>query len=139
MTDAGYRKKVLLVDDDPLHLEVATEMLKDEYEVSVAKSGKVALERLYKGYIPDLVLLDILMPNMDGWEVFRRIRAISSLHDVPVAFFTSLTEKSEIEHAHNIGVAGYLVKPFKKEELLEMLVAMFDRTNEGENVGAVQT
>ena len=115
------RKKILVVDDDGFHLSVVEKMLEDEYEVSAAKSGEEALERLRGKFVPDMVLLDVLMPNMDGWEVYRRIRAINSLQDVPVVFFTSVTEKIEITHAYDIGAADYIMKPFEKEELLKRL------------------
>jgi CheY-like chemotaxis protein len=111
-------KKIFLVDDDEIHLSMLENMLKNKYEVVTAKSGKDALEYLLKGAVPNLILLDILMPNLDGWETFNRLRAISFLKDVPIVFLTSVTESAEVEHAQEIGAADYITKPYKKDDLL---------------------
>ena len=121
MFNTVKKKKLLLIDDDEIHLEIAMHMLNEDYETISASSGQNALELFYKGHVPHLVLLDIVMPNMDGWEVYRRIKAISTLHDIPVAFYTSLTGEEEKKHAKAIGAADYLIKPFKRDELLERL------------------
>jgi putative two-component system response regulator len=111
MENAG-KKKVLLVDDDEMHLVTAELYLKDEYEVLKAKSGSEALALLNnKETIPDLVLLDILMPEMSGWEVFKKIRAIP-LKDLPIAFLTSENAQAEKDRAHKLGAADYITKPF---------------------------
>jgi len=75
-----------VVDDVPENLDVLVELLEDEYRVNVANSGERALEILGSGKIPDLVLLDVIMPKMDGFEVCRRIKANSATADVPVIF-----------------------------------------------------
>ena len=115
------KKKILLVDDDELHISIAVDMLKEEYEVIPIKSGKETLEYLLQGFVPDLILLDILMPNMDGWETFNRIRAISFLRDIPVAFLTSLHEESDEKHAQEIGAADFIKKPYEREDLLKRI------------------
>jgi CheY-like chemotaxis protein len=69
---AVKHKKILLVDDDEIHLAIAEEMLKSKYEIITVTSGKAAVTKLLQGLTPDLILLDILMPNMDGWEIFNR-------------------------------------------------------------------
>ena len=121
MSNTLEKKKLLIVDDDEIHLEIAKTILDEYYETLTASSGKHALELLYKGHVPNLVLLDIVMPNMDGWEVFRRIKAISTLHDIPVAFYTSSTGEAEEKHAQAIGAVDYLIKPFNKDDLLQSL------------------
>jgi CheY-like chemotaxis protein len=112
-------KKILLVDDDEIHLILAEAMLKDEYAIITAKSGKEALAYFLQGQFPNLVLLDILMPNMDGWETFNRLKAISFLKDIPIAFLTSINETAEKNHALEIGAADFITKPYEREELLE--------------------
>jgi CheY-like chemotaxis protein len=88
-------KKVFVVDDDVVHLSLVKNILiKGTYEVITAQSGQEALDHLRKGVIPDIILLDILMPNMDGWEAYIRLRSISSLQDVPIVFLTSLIESA---------------------------------------------
>jgi len=87
--------KILLVDDSDVHLLIAENILKTKYDVTTAKSGKEALALLSKGFLPNLILLDVLMPDMDGWEVYNKIKGISLLRNVPVAFLTSLDGQKE--------------------------------------------
>ena len=110
-------KKIFLVDDDEIHLTILENILKDKYETIAAKSGKDALEYMLSGVVPNLILLDILMPHLDGWETFNRLRAISFLQDVPIVFLTSVSESAEVEHAQEIGAADYIVKPAKRSAL----------------------
>jgi putative two-component system response regulator len=106
------KKKVLLVDDDEMHLVTAELYLKDDYEVLKIKSGNEALNLLSnKENVPDLILLDILMPEMNGWEVFKKIRAIP-LKDIPIAFLTSENAQAEKDRANKLGAADYITKPF---------------------------
>ena len=118
MDSADNKKKILMVDDDEIQLSVAQAVLKADYDVIAVESGKKALEQLYNGFIPDIILLDILMPEMDGFEVYNRIRAISLLQDIPIAFLTSVGGKDDIQQAQEIGAADYIMKPYSKEDLL---------------------
>jgi len=118
MPGANEKRKLLLVDDDEIHLAITGNMLKSEYETITVKSGKEALTHLLKGVVPDLILLDIIMPNMDGWETYNRIRGISLLRDVPIAFLTSLDGKSEAQQALEMGAADFIPKTCEKEEFL---------------------
>ncbi len=93
MDDNSGNKKILLVDDNEVQLSISEVQLNKEYEVTTAKSGKEALDYLFHGYVPDLIMLDILMPDMDGWETFGRLRAISKLHEVPILFMSSINDK----------------------------------------------
>ena len=111
-------KKILLVDDSDVHLVIAVNILKDKYEIDTAKSGKEALGILSKGLVPDLILLDILMPEMDGWETFNKIKGISLLKDVPIAFLTSLDGVREKLYASRIGANDLITKPYDGEDLL---------------------
>lgn len=115
------KKRVLLVDDDKIYLSLIGNILKNKYEVITANSGKDAMGHLRKGVIPDLILLDILMPAMDGWEVFIRIKAMNSLQDVPVVFLTSIIETAEVKHAQEMGAADYITKPYKIDDLLNRI------------------
>jgi len=112
-------KKILVVDDDKVHLTAAKGMLEKDYEVLTVTSGKEALAHFYQGLVPNLVLLDLLMPGMDGWDTYERIKAISSLHEVPVAFFTSSDDPQDRVRAQKIGAVDFIKKPAKKSELLE--------------------
>ena len=111
------RKKILVVDDNDIQLSFTEMQLHDKYEVITAKSGKEALDRLVHGFMPDLILLDILMPNMDGWETFGRLRAVSVLHEAPIIFLSSINEKREIDRAFQMGAADFIVKPYDEKDL----------------------
>ncbi len=112
------KKKILLVDDNEVQLSIAKTQLKRKYEVTSAKSGKEALDHLFHGLIPNLIILDILMPDMDGWETFGRLRAISKLHEVPIVFLSSINDQKEIDRAFDMGAADFLVKPCSSKEFM---------------------
>ncbi len=117
-TVGNEKQKVLVVDDDSIHLEMVEAVLQSEYEISTAKTGKEALGLFYQGLVPKLVLLDLIMPDMDGWDIYKRIKAISGLHDTSIAFFTSSTDQKDIKHAHEMGAVDYIKKPYDKDDLL---------------------
>ena len=118
----GEEKKiVLVVDDDNSHLVATRGMLEQDYEIVTVKSGQEALVHFYQGLIPNLVLLDIIMPDMDGWKTFQRIKAISNIHHVPIAFFTSSEDPQDKAHAQQMGAVDYINKPINKSELLERI------------------
>ena len=96
-------------------------MLEKDYEVVTAMSGKEALILFYRGLVPDLILLDLMMPDMDGWDTYERVKAISNLHDVPTAFFTASDDIKDKEHAKKIGAVDFIKKPTKRSELLERI------------------
>ena len=117
-TLGNEKPKILMVDDDSIHLEMVKTVLQDEYDISTAESGKEALGLFYQGLVPQLILLDLIMPGMDGWHTYNRIKAISNLHDTPIAFFTSSNDPKDIKHAHEIGAVDFIKKPFNRDELL---------------------
>jgi len=119
--DKKEKKKILLVDDNLIQLSIVEILLRKNYEVTSAKSGKEALDNLLQGLVPDLIVLDILMPNMDGWEAFGRIRAISLLHNVPIVFLSAVNEKTEIDRAFQMGAADFITKPFNGKDFLERI------------------
>lgn len=83
---------ILIIDDDLMLLKTAEEILSDQYNVSVAKSGIQALNLLNKNIIPDLILLDIDMPQMDGYETLEEIKKISGCELIPIIFLTGFSE-----------------------------------------------
>ena len=121
VSSGSEKKKVLIVDDDDTHLTATKGILKKEYDVYIAKSGQEALILFFQGLIPDVILLDIVMPEMDGWDTYKRVKALNDLHTVPVAFFTSSEDPEHIERAKKIGIADYIMKPAKKRELSERI------------------
>ena len=122
------KKKILLVDDDIISTEAAKIVLQDEYAITTAQSGQAALDLLTHNYKPDLILLDIIMPEMSGWETFNRIKGISLLSNVPVAFITSLTHFESLEQSQALGAADYITKPYDNFDLLERVSKMMSIT-----------
>ena len=118
------KKRVLLVDDDTIHLEMVENVLQNDYDVSSAKSGKEALNLLYQGLVPQITLLDLMMPDMDGWDTYNRIRGISGLHETPIAFFSASTDPKDILHAKEMGAVDYINKPFQPDDLLHRIEKM---------------
>jgi methyl-accepting chemotaxis protein len=118
-TSAGNEKqKLLVVDDDAIFLTMVEKELEGNYDVVTAKSGKEALGLFYQGLVPQLILLDLIMPDMDGWNTYGRIKAIGSLHDIPIAFFTASDDPKDMQHAHEIGAVDYIKKPCNRADLL---------------------
>jgi len=126
VTAGNEKKKILMVDDDEIHLEMVKEVLKNDYDISVAKSGKDAMGLFYQGLVPQLILLDLIMPDMDGWNTYTRIKAISNLHDIPIAIFTVSDDPKDIQHAHEIGAVDYIKKPYDKDDLLNRIGKILD-------------
>jgi signal transduction histidine kinase len=109
---------VLIVDDNPANLGVLSDALDQAgLEVWVAKSGKVALERV-KYATPHLILLDIMMPEMDGFETCRQLQANPATKDIPVIFMTALSDTANKVEGFEVGAVDYITKPFQQEEVL---------------------
>lgn len=112
MTACGKQKKVLIVDDTPENIYVLMNILKDEFDVSVASSGEKALKILTKVPDIDLILLDIMMPKMDGYEVCTRLKADIKTKNIPVIFVTALSSEEDEAKGLDMGAADYITKPF---------------------------
>jgi CheY-like chemotaxis protein len=117
-TAVNEKRKILIMDDDSIHLEMVQAVLQNEYDILSAKSGKEAMALFYQGLVPHLLLLDLIMPEMDGWDTYGRVKAISSLHDIPIAFFTTSNDPKDVQHAKEIGAVDYIKKPYDKDDLL---------------------
>jgi putative two-component system response regulator len=107
------RKTVLIVDDAPENLQVLGELLQPHYRVKVANSGERALQITAGDTRPDLVLLDIMMPEMDGYTVLERLRADPRTRDIPVIFVTAMGAVTDEEHGLALGAQDYIAKPIK--------------------------
>src|SRR5271165_4171161 len=117
ISGAGQPASILLVDDAPANLQVLAGMLKDRgYKARPVPSGKLALLAARKDP-PDLILLDINMPEMNGYEVCEQLKADDQLKGIPVIFISALTEPLDKVKAFAIGGVDYLTKPFQMEEL----------------------
>ncbi len=118
-------KNVLVVDDTETNIDILIELLGDIYEVFVATDGEIALEIVNDEKI-DVILLDIMMPDMDGYEVCRHIKAKSRTKDIPVIFITAKTDEASIERAYEAGGIDFVTKPFKPRELLVRIKTQLD-------------
>jgi putative two-component system response regulator len=101
-----------LVDDEPANLELLIEALEQEYHVSVAINGERALKLAINTQQPDLILLDIIMPNMDGYEVCRRLKADPRTARIPVIFITAKSAEQDEQLGLDLGAVDYITKPF---------------------------
>ena len=108
-------KTILIVDDTVANLDLLAELL-DNYDIIDATSGEEALEILEEEKV-DLILLDIMMPGMDGFEVCRRLREKPETKEIPIIFITAKNDEDSIEKAYDIGGSDYITKPFKPKEL----------------------
>jgi signal transduction histidine kinase len=109
---------ILIVDDNSANLGVLSDALSQAgFEVRVAKSGKMALERV-KYALPDLILLDVMMPEMDGFETCRRLQANPETTHIPVIFMTALSDTANKVEGFQLGAVDYITKPFQQEEVL---------------------
>jgi methyl-accepting chemotaxis protein len=127
VTSDDEKQKVLVVDDDNIHLELVKAALEDAYDVFTASSSKETLKLFYQGLVPHLILLDIVMPETDGWETFARIKAIGSLHDTPIAFFTSSSDSGDASRAREMGAADYIKKPFDRDDLVDRIEKIINK------------
>jgi signal transduction histidine kinase len=109
---------ILIVDDNPNNTKVLFELLKQAgYRVLVAKSGESALERL-QSVSPDLILLDVMMPGVDGFETCRRLKASPATQNIPTIFMTALSDATDKVKGLSLGAVDYITKPFQQEEVL---------------------
>jgi diguanylate cyclase (GGDEF)-like protein len=104
---------VLIVDDAPANIHVLAEALHADYQVKVATNGQTALDLAQHPDQPDLILLDIMMPEMDGYELCRRLRENESTKNIPVIFVTARSSSGDEEYGLNLGAVDYITKPFE--------------------------
>ena len=120
---------ILIVDDDPIGIHLIIRYLNElNYEIHVAASGEEAIDYLEE-HIPDLIILDILMPGIDGYETCKRIKSIEKIKDIPVIFLTALNDSEKIVKGFSVGGADYLVKPCHQKEVIARVNAHINLNN----------
>jgi len=112
MKQPEQQKTILLVDDAPSNIQVANSILKDTYKIRIATNGMKALELANATPPPDLILLDVMMPEMDGYEVCSRLKQETQTRDIPVIFLTGQTEIEDETKGFEVGAVDYIHKPF---------------------------
>lgn len=110
---SANRATILIVDDTPINLAVLGDLLHPYYRVRVANSGELALRTAASDPVPDLILLDIMMPGMDGFEVLRRLQAAPATSGIPVIFVTAIPDEEAEQRGFEMGAADYIHKPIR--------------------------
>ena len=114
------RKRVLVVDDNPILLRTAKEMLDEQYQVSIAVSAEQAYKSISRN-MPDIILLDYEMPFTNGIEVLEQLRQNATTKDIPVIFFTGSSDREVVEKLVGLKPDGYLLKPPNKKKMLSII------------------
>ena len=110
------RKTIMIVDDTEMNIDILVEALQDDYELIVAINGLDAIE-LLKYQKPDLILLDIIMPVMDGYDVLKTIKKNSELEHIPVILLSAITDSGSKTKGFSLGAVDYVTKPFEVVEV----------------------
>jgi len=102
---------VLIVEDEPFYIDVLHNLLRDEYDVRLATHGEEGLEKARQEPLPDLILLDIILPDIDGYEVCRRLKDDAKTRNIPVIFLTVKSDVDDEVRGFNLGAVDYITKP----------------------------
>jgi putative two-component system response regulator len=131
------KQTILVVDDNPENIDLMSSLLTPEYRVRVALSGEKALRTLYSDDPPDLVLLDVMMPGMSGFEVCRRLKTNPDRRAIPVIFVTAMTGIEDEAQGLSLGAVDYITKPISPPIVLARVrthLALYDQTRELERM-----
>lgn len=112
---------ILIIDDTPDNLTQISSILKEKFKVKVATNGAKGLSIASTEPRPNLILLDIMMPEMDGFEVCQKLKSNDSTSSIPVVFLSGKADSSDIEKGLSLGAQGYLTKPVDPEKLFEIV------------------
>lgn len=106
------KARILIVDDEKINLKILVELLKDDYTLILARNGDQALKFSFQTPLPDLILLDVVMPEMGGYEVIKKLKDHDLTRDIPVIFITALDSAEDEENGLKLGAVDYIAKPF---------------------------
>lgn len=119
-------KKILVVDDDPyILMSLEFLMKKNGFEVMVARNGTEALDIVEK-QVPDIVLLDIMMPDVDGYAICKHIKSSKKLKEAKVVFMSAKSKETDIRKGYDLGASLYVTKPFSTRQLLKQVQELLD-------------
>ena len=130
MTASSTKAKILVVDDNPENIWPLIEYLEDEFDILTAITGQQALDLVLSEDIPDLILLDIMMPGMDGYEVCSRLKAAKLSQDIPIIFLTGKNDEHEETKGLELGAQDYITKPFSLKVVRARIKAILDLNRE---------
>ncbi len=128
-TDVNPRKKILIVDDEPQIRQLLEEFLTDLFLVNIASNGKEAVH-MAKTHKPDVILMDIMMPEMDGVTAVQKLRLDANTRHIPVLMLTAANTSSERIRAFDLGADDFISKPFEIEELISRINSKLNRAKE---------
>lgn len=118
-------KKILVVDDDPyILMSLEFLMKKAGHTVMIARNGTEALESIKKE-IPDLILLDIMMPDVDGYSICKQVKSKKDLKHIHIIFLSAKTKESDIKKGLDLGASLYITKPFSTRDLMKQVNSLF--------------
>jgi CheY-like chemotaxis protein len=112
MTEATQQHKILIVDDTPENIQVLMAILANDYLIVAARDGGKALALARTEPAPDMILLDVRMPGMDGFEVCQRLKADEQTRSIPVIFVTTMTAEEDVRKGLQLGAVDYITKPY---------------------------
>src|SRR5574343_2029057 len=124
---------ILIVDDNPENIDVLSEVLRDEYRIRVATSGEKALKIVYSDEPPDLILLDIMMPDISGHEVCQRIKSNPDRRRIPIIFVTAMSTVEDESLGLSLGAVDYITKPISPalvQARVRTHLALYDQSRE---------
>lgn len=136
------KKSVLVVDDTQENIDILKGIMAAEYTIKVATSGRLALKVAFSPYPPDLILLDVMMPEMDGYEVCRLLKADERTRNIPVIFVTAKSEVEDEAFGFSLGAADYITKPVSASIVMSRVkthLSLYDRSRHLENLVREQT
>ena len=119
------QRTILVVDDAPINIDCIVGILKGQYKTKAAISGEHALRIAAKEPVPDLILLDVSMPVMDGYEVCQQLKSDATTRKIPVVFVTGKVSPEEERQGMDMGAVGYVKKPVDVQQLLDTLDSVF--------------
>jgi diguanylate cyclase (GGDEF)-like protein len=126
------RAKILIVDDEKINIDVLVGLLKPYYRTVAAKNGEQAFKRLAVPPLPDLILLDVMMPDMDGYEVCRRLKSNPEFRDIPVIFVTAKSDERDEAMGFKVGAVDYITKPLRPLIVLARVKAHIELKRRGD-------
>lgn len=132
------KRKIFVVDDDIALLIVMEEWLREEYEVSLTKSGDQAVRYLERGGSPDLILLDIDMPGMDGFETLLKLRVPGDRTEVPVIYLTGLADSDSEAYGLRLGAVDYIRKPVVRDVLMARISLQLDNADQRRQLNLIK-
>ena len=126
---AAERARVLIVDDTPENIQVLMAILCNDYLIIAARNGAKGLQLAASDPMPDLILLDIRMPGMDGYEVCQRLKSDPKTREIPVIFVTTMTAEEDVRKGLQLGAVDYITKPYSPSLLKARIRAHLEMTS----------